>query len=68
MRIPGHSIYQTAKEYAEGGSMLIYNQDMADYLKTKGIKATENNAFDKYTEYMAKNIEKMYNEFKKKGK
>jgi len=64
MRNPGENIHDTAKRFAEGGSMLVYNQDMAEYLNKKGIKTTEDDAFDKYTEYMATNMEKMYNEYK----
>ena len=62
------STYQAGKEYASGasGTMLVYNQDMVDYLKTKGIRANINNAFDKYTDYMGRSIERIYNEIKEK--
>ena len=64
MRNPNESIYNAGKRFAQGGSMLVYNQDMADYLNNKGIKANVDDAFDKYTDYIGKNIEKIYNDTK----
>lgn len=60
--------YQMGKRLAEGGNYLIYNGDMKAYLSRRGIKATEDNAFDKYTDYIAKQSAKLYEEIKKNKK
>lgn len=62
MRNPGETINQTAKRLASGGDFLIYNGDMEDYLKLKGIKYNDDNMFDKYTQDMADRVEKLYNQ------
>lgn len=60
--------YQMGKRLANGGNYLIYNGDMADYLNKRGIKATSDDAFDKYTDYIGKQSAKLYDEIKNKQK
>lgn len=62
MRNPGESINQTAQRLVSGGDFLIYNGDVQDYLKQRGIKFNEDNFFDKYKTDMAGKIEKLYNQ------
>lgn len=56
--------YEMGRRLAEGGDYLIYNGDMKDYLNKKmGYPyADDDNAFDKYIDYMGKYHAEMYNE------
>lgn len=60
--------YQMGKRIAEGGSYLIYNGDMVEYLSARGIKSNIDNAFDKYTDYIGKQSAKLYEEIKNRKK
>ena len=61
MRYNNRSTYDTARDLVEGGTFLIYNEDIQNYLKERKIKFNEDNFFDVYTDYMAKNIVRLYN-------
>lgn len=56
--------YDLGKRIAENGNYLIYNDDMKEYLKNKGINANDDNVFDKYIDYMGQVQAEMYKEFK----
>lgn len=61
MRNPNETINQTAQRLVEGGDFLIYNEDVKEYLKDRGIKFNDDNFFDVYKKEMADNIEQIYN-------
>ena len=56
--------YKMGKRLAEGGNYLIYNGDMEDYLKSKGIDPyRKGDVFETYIDYMGQYHEEMYKEY-----
>jgi hypothetical protein len=71
MRYGNRSIYATALDYAEGGSMLIYYDEQRDYLKNLLEETTEDSqrfsddqVFKKYCHLMARTMAQLYAEGK----
>ena len=68
MREP--TMWKAGQRIAEGGSYLVYNQDMADFLDSlkinpKGKKFSEDKAFDVYTNLVGRESAKLYDRIKK---
>lgn len=64
------NMWRAGQRIAEGGSYLIYNQDMADFLDTlkinpKGKTFSEDKAFDIYTSLVGRESAKLYDRIKK---
>ena len=64
------TLWKSGQRIAEGGSYLIYNQDMSDFLdklkiNPKGKKFSEDKAFQTYTSLIGRESEKLYNKIKK---
>lgn len=62
--------WKAGEEIAKGGSYLIYNQDMSDFLNElkinpKGKKFNEEKAFDMYTSLIGRESEKLYDRLTK---
>lgn len=62
--------WKRGEEIAKGGSYLIYNGDMADFLDSlkinpKGKKFSEDKAFDMYTSLIGRESAKLYDRIKK---
>ena len=62
--------WHAGKEIAKGGSYLVYNQDMSDFLDSlkinpKGKKFSDDKAFDMYTSLIGRESEKLYNRLQK---
>ena len=62
--------WHAGKEIAKGGSYLVYNQDMSDFLDSlkinpKGKKFSDEKAFDMYTSLIGRESEKLYNRLQK---
>ena len=70
--------WHAGQELAKGGSYLIYNQDMADFLDSlninpKGKKFSEDKSFQMYTigresERLYNRLEKLFDQYKKEHK
>jgi len=60
MKNPGESLHQTAKRLAEGGTFLVANDDMEQWLKDRNIKVKNDDIFGTYSEEMANRIEDLY--------
>ena len=62
--------WKQGEEIAKGGSYLIYNGDMADYLDSlninpKGKKFSEDKSFEMYTSLIGRESERLYNRLEK---
>ena len=62
--------WRQGEEIAKGGSYLIYNKDMSDYLDNlkinpKGKKFSEDKAFNMYTSLVGRESEHLYNRLEK---
>ena len=62
--------WRQGEEIAKGGSYLIYNDDMSDYLDSlkinpKGKKFSEDKAFNMYTSLVGRESEHLYNRLEK---
>ena len=62
--------WKRGEEIAKGGSYLVYNQDMADFLDTlkinpKGKKFSEDKSFEMYTSLIGRESAKLYDKIKK---
>ena len=62
--------WKRGEEIAKGGSYLIYNQDMADFLdelkiNPKGKTFSEDKAFDMYTSLIGRESAKLYDRIQK---
>lgn len=62
--------WKAGEELAKGGSYLIYNGDMADYLNSlninpKGKTFSEDKSFDMYTSLVGRESERLYNRLEK---
>ena len=64
------NMWRAGQRIAEGGSYLIYNQDMADFLdelkiNPKGKKFSEDKSFDMYTSLIGRESAKLYDRIKR---
>lgn len=64
------NMWRAGQKIAEGGSYLIYNGDMADFLdelkiNPKGKKFSEDKAFDMYTSLIGRESAKLYDRIQK---
>ena len=62
--------WKRGEEIAKGGSYLVYNQDMADFLDSlkinpKGKKFSDDKAFNMYTSLIGRESAKLYDRIKK---
>lgn len=64
------TMWKSGQRIAEGGSYLVYNGDMSDFLDSlkinpKGKKFSDDKAFQMYTSLIGRESEKLYNKIKK---
>lgn len=64
------TMWKSGQRIAEGGSYLVYNGDMSDFLDSlkinpKGKKFSEDKAFEMYTSLIGRESERLYNKIKK---
>ena len=71
MRYNDRSIYQTALDWVEGGSALIYYGEQRDFLRDileeteeEANRFTDNQVFKKYCHLVARTMSKLYTEAK----
>lgn len=69
MRYGNRSIYQTALDWVEGGSALIYYQEQRDFLREileeteeEANRFTDEQVFKKYCHLVARTMSKLYTE------
>ena len=65
MRYNNRTTYQTALDYVEGGSFLVYHTDVQDFLKTldinpSGKEYTDEKAWRLYCHLIAREMTKLY--------
>ena len=64
------TMWKSGQRIAEGGSYLIYNGDMSDFLDSlkinpKGKKFSDDKAFEMYTSLIGRESAKLYDRIKK---
>lgn len=71
MRYGNRSIYQTALDWVEGGSALIYYTEQRDFLKeileeteSEALQFSDTQVFKKYCHLVARTMAKLYSEGK----
>ena len=63
MQRDGETVYKTARNYVEGGAMLVYYGDVIDWLKTLNLdesrQYSEQESWELYVHLLAREITKM---------
>ncbi len=71
MRERNENTWQTGKRFAEGGSLLVYTEDMRNFLddlkiNPKGKKFSDEKVFQTYTNLIGREAEDLYNTIQKR--